>query len=80
VLASCQYTDGCEIQSSIAETSRISEVLYYDDFKAFTDVSEKPNLHFCGLPDRPKEKSLIFFDASVGIYQLMRRDASGDKL
>jgi len=55
-------------------------VLHHDEFKAFTDVPEKPNLHLCGLPDRSKDKSLISFDASVSIYQMMGRKTLEDKI
>jgi hypothetical protein len=55
-------------------------VFYHDEFKAFTDVPVKPNLHLCSLPDRPKDKSLISFEASVIIYQMMHRKTSEDKI
>jgi len=30
---------------------KASRVLHHNEFKAFTDVSEKPNLRLCNLPD-----------------------------
>jgi hypothetical protein len=55
-------------------------VLHHNEFKAFTDVSEKPNFYLFYLSDCPTDRSLLSFDASVSIYQLIRHKTSEDEI